>query len=139
MKTQRPALPRTVRLACAAWLAAAAAIAVFGVSFIASAATRSQDGPGLIGLGVLGLVLAAVGSWGALQLRRGRRSGRETLTSLGLILGVPLLFRGAWLAALGVALLACTFALWLPETVRYLRVTDPRPPRRGRGRNVRGR
>ncbi|CEA08943.1 hypothetical protein BN1051_02305 [Arthrobacter saudimassiliensis] len=131
MKAPRPPLPRTLRLACTGWLLSALLLGAVGISFILSA-RAGGDGPGLTSLGVLSLVLGLVAAWGAVQLRRGRRSGRETLTSLGVLLGVPLLFRGPSLAALGVLLLACAALLWLPESVRHLRTTDPRPPRRGR-------
>ncbi|MCC3290205.1 hypothetical protein [Arthrobacter sp. zg-Y1110] len=123
--------PRIIRAAAAAWLAAAALVATAGVSFIISARTQHQDSAALTLLGTLALVLAALSAYSVLRLRSGKRSARETLSSIGVIAGFPLLFRGPALVAVGLVLLACTALLWLPQSSRYFQLRDPRK-RKGR-------
>jgi len=119
-----------MRLATAAWLVAAVVLILAGGSFLFTAKTQRQDSQGLLTLGILGIALGAITAFYALRLRRGRRSSRETLTTLGLIAGVPLLFRGPSLMALGALLLACAVLLWLPQSTRFYSQTDPKVRRR---------
>lgn len=130
----RPPLPGIIRLASGAWLAAAALLATAGGSFMVSARTQHRDGAALLGLGVVVLALAVVIGFYVFRLRSGKRSGRETLTTLGLIAGIPLLFRGPALIAVGALLLACVLLLWLPQSSRFFQLMDPRPRRRLFGR-----
>lgn len=123
-------MPATMRLATAAWLVAAVVLILAGGSFLFTAQTQRQDSQGLLTLGILGIALGALTAFYALRLRRGKRSSRETLTTLGLIAGVPLLFRGPSLIALGALLLACAALLWLPRSTRFYATTDPRVRRR---------
>lgn len=123
-------MPGTMRLATAAWLVAAVVLILAGASFLFTAQTQRQDSQGLLTLGILGIALGALTAFYALRLRRGRRSSRETLTTLGLIAGVPLLFRGPSLMALGALLLACAVLLWLPQSTRFYGQTDPKVRRR---------
>ncbi|KPN21865.1 hypothetical protein AO716_02320 [Arthrobacter sp. Edens01] len=123
-------MPGTMRLATAAWSVAAVVLFLAGGSFLFTAQTQRQDSQGLLTLGILGIALGALTAFYALRLRRGRRSSRETLTTLGLIAGVPLLFRGPSLMALGALLLACAVLLWLPQSTRFYAQTDPKVRRR---------
>lgn len=123
-------MPGTMRLATAAWSVAAVVLFLAGGSFLFTAQTQRQDSQGLLTLGILGIALGALTAFYALRLRRGRRSSRETLTTLGLIAGVPLLFRGPSLMALGALLLACAVLLWLPQSSRFYAQTDPKVRRR---------
>ncbi|UWX96558.1 hypothetical protein N2K95_12985 [Arthrobacter zhaoxinii] len=118
--------PGIIRAAGAAWLVAALLVAVAGVSFIVSARTQHQDSAALTLLGILALVLAAVSAYSVLRLRSGKRSARETLSSIGVIAGFPFLFRGPALVAVGVVLLACTALLWLPQSNKYFQLRDPK-------------
>ncbi|MBF4993961.1 hypothetical protein ITX31_07535 [Arthrobacter gandavensis] len=131
MSKTHPPMPAAMRLATAAWLVAAVVLILAGGSFLFTAQTQRQDSQGLLTLGILGIALGALTAFYALRLRRGKRSSRETLTTLGLIAGVPLLFRGPSLMALGALLLACAVLLWLPQSSRFYAATDPRV-RRGR-------
>lgn len=134
-RSPRTPPPRVIRLAAAAWLVAAALLAAAGVSFVVSARTQHQDSAALTMLGILVLVLAAVSMYSVLRLRSGRRSARETLTSIGLIAGFPLLLRGPALIAVGMVLLACAAVLWLPDSNRFFRLRDPKKQvRKQRGR-----
>ncbi|MCC9203862.1 hypothetical protein [Arthrobacter sp. zg-Y769] len=123
--------PGIIRAAAAAWLVAAVLVATAGVSFIVSARTQHQDSTALTLLGALALVLAALSAYSVLRLRSGKRSARETLSSIGVIAGFPLLFRGPALVAVGLILLACTALLWLPQSNRFFQLRDPKK-RKGR-------
>lgn len=123
-------MPGSMRLAFLAWLVSAVVLALAGGSFLFTAQTQRQDSQGLLTLGVLGVALGVLTAFYALRLRHGKRSSRETLTTLGLIAGVPLLFRGPSLMALGVLLLACAALLWLPSSGRYFAARDPKAPKR---------
>ena len=101
-----------------------------GVSFIVSARTQHRDGAALTGLGLVVLAVSAVIAFYALQLRTGKRSGRETLTTVGMIVGIPLLFRGPALVAVGALLLMCVLLLWLPQSSRFFQERDPKARRR---------
>ncbi|MCC9144834.1 MULTISPECIES: hypothetical protein [unclassified Arthrobacter] len=125
--------PGIIRAAGAAWLVAGVLVATAGVSFIISARTQHQDSSALTLLGVLALVLAAVSAYSVVRLRSGKRSARETLSSIGIIAGFPFLFRGPALVSVGVVLLACTALLWLPQSNRYFQLRDPKKRRARRG------
>ncbi|MCQ1952524.1 MULTISPECIES: hypothetical protein [Arthrobacter] len=128
--------PGIIRAAAAAWLVAAVLVAVAGISFIVSARTQHQDSAALTMMGALALVLAALSAYSVLRLRAGKRSARETLSSIGVIAGFPLLFRGPALVAVGLVLLACTALLWLPQSSRYFQIRDPKK-RAAKGRRPR--
>ena len=125
-RSPRTPPPPIIRVAAAAWLLAAVLLATAGVSFVVSARTQHQDSTALTMLGILVLVLAAVSAYSVLRLRPGKRSARETLTSIGVIAGFPLLFRGPALVAVGLVLLACAAMLWMPESTRFFRLRDPK-------------
>ncbi len=126
--------PGIIRAAFAAWLAAAVLVALTGVSFITSAQTQHRDGAALTSLGVVALAVALVIAFYSLRLRTGKRSARETLTTVGMIVGIPLLFRGPALIALGGVLLLCVLLLWLPQSSRFFQERDPKARRRFIGR-----
>ncbi len=130
----RTPLPKIIRAAFGAWLAAAVLVAVAGISFITSAQTQHRDGAALTSLGLVTLAVAVVMGFYALRLRTGKRSARETLTTVGMILGIPLLFRGPALVALGAVLLLCVLLLWLPQSSRFFQERDPKARRRLLGR-----
>ena len=123
-----------MRAASAAWIAAAALVAVAGVSFLVSAATQHRDGAALTALAVLVLGVAVVIGFCVLRLRAGKRSARESLTTVGLIVGIPLLLRGPALIAVGFLLLVCVLMLWLPQSNRFFQERDPKSRRRLFGR-----
>jgi hypothetical protein len=123
-----------MRAASAAWLAAAALVAVAGVSFLVSAATQHRDGAALTALAVLVLAVSAVIALCVLRLRSGKRSARETLTTVGLIVGIPLLLRGPALIAVGSVLLLCVLLLWLPQSSRFFQEREPKARKRFFGR-----
>lgn len=123
-----------MRAASAAWLAAAGLVAVAGASFIVSAGTQHRDGAALTALGILVLAVSAVIGFCVLRLRAGKRSARETLTTVGVIVGVPLLFRGPALIAVGLVLLLCVLLLWLPQSSRFFQEREPKARRRFFGR-----
>ena len=133
-RSPRAPLPGIIRAASGAWLALAALVAAAGVSFMVSAQTQHRDGAALTGLGTVVLAVALVMAFYALRLKTGKRSGRETLTTVGLILGMPLLFRGPALVAAGAALLLCVLLLWLPQSSRFFQERDPKARRRFFGR-----
>ncbi|MET4058684.1 divalent metal cation (Fe/Co/Zn/Cd) transporter [Arthrobacter sp. UYP6] len=129
-RSPRAPLPTIIRAASAAWLAAGALVALAGISFIVSARTQHRDGAALTGLGLVVLAVSAVIAFYALRLRTGKRSGRETLTTVGMIVGIPLLFRGPALVAVGALLLMCVLLLWLPQSNRFFQERDPKARRR---------
>lgn len=118
-------VPPVIKAATVSWLVAASLLAIAGTSFVVSSRTQHQDGAGLLALGVLVLGLAAATAFCVLRMRAGKRSGRESLTTIGLI-GIPLLFRGPSLIAVGVVLLACVALLWLPGSMRFFQARDPK-------------
>ncbi|WP_312182236.1 hypothetical protein [Arthrobacter sp.] len=128
-KVQTP-MPGSMRLAFLAWLAAAAVLLLAGGSFLFTAQTQRQDSQGLLTLGVLGVALGLLTAFCTVRLRHGKRSSRETLTTLGLIAGVPLLFRGPTLMALGAFLLVCAALLWIPQSSRFFAAREPKVRRR---------
>jgi hypothetical protein len=115
-------LPGTLRLAVWWWAAvAAAAVVAGGASAANSGLASNAEHVGLLTLGVaLGLLGLLVG-WGTFQLARGKLAGRGLLTTFGLIGGVPLMFRGAWLVALALALLVGVLLLWLPASMDFFK------------------
>ncbi|MCC3265511.1 hypothetical protein [Arthrobacter gengyunqii] len=125
----RTPLPGIIRAAFAAWLAAAILVAVAGISFITSAQTQQRDGAALTSLGAVTLAVAFIIAFYALRLRTGKRSARETLTTVGMIAGIPLLFRGPALIAVGAVLLVCVLLLWLPQSSRFFQERDPKARR----------
>lgn len=115
-------------------MAAAFLVGAAGISFIVSARTQHQDAAALTGLGCVVLAVALLIAFTILRLRTGKRSARETLTTVGLIVGVPLLFRGPALIALASLLLLCVLILWLPQSSRFFQERDPKVRRRFFGR-----
>lgn len=125
----RPPLPGIIRAASAAWLAAAVLVAVAGASFLVSAGTQHRDGAALTALAVVVLAVSAVIAFCVVRLRAGKRSARETLTTVAALAGIPLLFRGPALVAVGVVLLLCVLLLWLPQSNRFFQQRDPKARR----------
>lgn len=129
MAASRP-IPRIVAASFWAWMAGAALLAVAAASLFVNSAASGVDKVGMPMLAGLCLVLGGLVAWWALRMRAGRRSAREMLTTLALIGGVPLLFRGVavlWLVS--AVLIAAAAVLWLPTANRFF---GPRRPAQNR-------
>lgn len=97
-------------------------------SFLLSAATQEIDRAGLIGLGAFLGALAVLQLVLALVLRRGKRSARELLTTIGLIVGVPILVRRTpGLSAVCVVMLVGVALMWLPPSAAWFQRISPKP------------
>jgi hypothetical protein len=115
-------LPGTLRAALLWW----AAMAVAALGFAAAAGGNAQvasdnDRLGLVALAAVLALLGVLVGYGAWQLSRGKLAGRGSLTTFGLIGGVPLLFRGPRLGVLAVGLLIGVLLLWLPPSLEYFK------------------
>ncbi|WP_026548980.1 hypothetical protein [Arthrobacter sp. Br18] len=134
MTGRRPPLPPkpfTLRAAVTVWLVVGVLLLIAGGTFLFSAAAQEQDRAGFLGLGIVLAVLAAVQLALLMRLRRGRRSARELLTTLGIIAGVPVLVRGTpGLSAIAVAMLVAVLLMWLPQSSDYFQLTEPKAKRK---------
>lgn len=129
MTASRP-IPRIVAASFWAWLAGAALLGVAAVTLFVNSAASGVDKVGMPMLAGLCLALGGLIAWWAVRLRSGRRSSREMLTTLALIGGVPLLFRGvAVLWVVSAVLIAAAAVLWLPSANRFF---GPRKTARAR-------
>ncbi|MHA7261926.1 hypothetical protein ACX80W_01850 [Arthrobacter sp. TMN-37] len=129
----RPRHPRTLRAASVLWLVAAALLLVAAGSFAGSAALPGSDGTALTGLAVVLGALAVLQLVLLLGLRRGRRSARELLSTVGIIAGLPVLVRGTpGLSVVAVVMLVAVVLMWLPASSAYFRVTDPKARKKRR-------
>lgn len=134
-------LPVTLRVAVWWWGAAAVVVAAFGIASLAGSDPVGGERLGLVSLAILLLGLATVIAVGAWQLARGRLGGRGTLTTFGVMAGVPMLVSGGLrLTAVGVALLVGVVPLWLPPSLRFFKEqsraarADRRAARKAAGR-----
>ncbi|MHA7141472.1 hypothetical protein ACX80T_08050 [Arthrobacter sp. Sr33] len=123
-----PPLPWTLKLGLVVWLVVGALFLVAASSFLGSAQLQEQDRAGLVGLGVVLGVLALVQFFLVFLLRRGRRSARELLTTIGIIVGLPVLLRGTpGLSVVSVVMLLAIVPLWLPPSSAWLQTIDSKP------------
>ncbi|WP_459333944.1 hypothetical protein [Arthrobacter sp. Hz1] len=123
-----PPLPWTLRLGIAVWLVVGTLFLVASGSFLVSARLQEQDRAGLMGLGVVMGVLALLQFFLVFRLRRGKRSARELLTSMGIIVGLPVLLRGTpGLSVVAVVMLVAIVPLWLPPSGAWLQAVDAKP------------
>ncbi|MBG6189279.1 membrane protease YdiL (CAAX protease family) [Arthrobacter sp. CAN_A212] len=127
-RVARPPLPWTLKLAVIVWLVVAVLFLVAAGSFLGSAQLQDQDRAGLVGLGVVLGVLALLQFFLVFRLRRGRRSARELLTTIGIIVGLPVLLRGTpGLSVVAVVMLLAIVPLWLPPSAEWFATVDPKP------------
>ncbi|THJ66478.1 hypothetical protein E8P82_08445 [Arthrobacter echini] len=128
-----PPRPFTLRAALAVWLVIAVLLLVAAATFISSAALQNLDRAGSIGLGSLFGVVAILQLVLLLPLRRGRRSAREMLSTIGILLGVPILVRGTpGLSLIAGAMLLAVLLMWLPQSSDYFQLTQPKAKRKFR-------
>ncbi|KNC17357.1 hypothetical protein AC792_14170, partial [Arthrobacter sp. RIT-PI-e] len=133
-----PPRPFTLRAALVLWLVIGVLLGVAAATFATSAAFQDFERAGFIGLGVLLGALAVLTLALLLPLRRGVRSARELLTTVGVIAGVPVLVRGTpGLSVLAVGMLVAVLLMWLPQSSGPFPPPSPearrrlRPPRAG--------
>ncbi|MHA7188916.1 hypothetical protein ACX80N_01320 [Arthrobacter sp. MDT2-16] len=128
-----PPRPFTLRAAIVLWLAVALLLLVAAGTFITSAAVQDLDRAGFIGLGALFGALAVLQLLLLLPLRRGRRSAREVLSTIGIIVGVPIIVRGTpGLSLIAGAMLVAMLLMWLPQSSDYFQLTEPKARKRFR-------
>lgn len=126
-------LPLTVRAAIALWLVVSVLLLVAAGSFAVSSAVQQMDRTGLFGLAGLLAALAVFQLFLVLRLRRGHRSARELLTTVAIIVGIPILVRGVpGLSVVTVVMLLSAGLLWLPQSNAYFQLTEPRERKRFR-------
>lgn len=117
-----PRLPGVIRAAVGWWAAAALVCAAFSVAaFLNSDFAGTLSPVGFIAIGILLAVLAIVILIGTWRLWRGQLYGRTMLVTLGLIGGLPALFRGPRLLPVGVALLVGVVLLYLPAARKFFK------------------
>ncbi|MEC5199039.1 zinc transporter ZupT [Arthrobacter sp. PL16] len=122
-----PRRPFTLRAAIILWLVVSVLLAVAAGTFVASAAAQNLERAGLIGLGALFGGLAALQLLLLLPLRRGRRGARELLSTIGIIVGVPIIVRGTpGLSLIAGAMLVAVLLMWLPQSSDYFQLTHPK-------------
>jgi hypothetical protein len=132
-KDALPPRPFPLRAAIALWLVVAVLLLVAAGTFITSAAVQDLDRAGFIGLGTLLGALAILQLLLLLPLRRGRRSARELLSTIGIIAGVPVVVRGTpGLSLIAVGMLVAVLLLWLPQSSAFFQQTQPKARKRFR-------
>lgn len=101
---------------------------IAAVSFLLSAASQEIDRAGLVGLGLLLGAIAVVQLVLVLGLRRGKRGARELLTTIGIIVGVPILVRRTpGLSVVCVVMLLGVVLMWLPTSTAWFQRISPKP------------
>ncbi|PVE15053.1 hypothetical protein [Arthrobacter sp. Bz4] len=127
-RTPLPARPATLNVAVVVWLVVAALFLVAAASFIGNAQLQEQDRTGLLGLGAILGALGLLQLFLVFRLRRGKRSARELLTTIGIIVGLPVLLRGTpGLSVVSVVMLLAIVPLWLPPTSAWFQKIDAKP------------
>ncbi len=133
MANPLPPRPFTLRAAIILWLVISVLLLIAAGTFITGAAIRDLDRAGLIGLGVLLGALAILQLLLLLPLRRGRRSARELLSTIGIIAGLPIIVRGTpGLSLIAGAMLVAVLLMWLPQSSDYFQLTQPKAKKRFR-------
>ena len=126
-----PPRPFTLRAAVVLWLVIAVLLLVAAGTFLASSSARDGVSAGFIGLGALFGALAVLQLLLLLPLRRGRRSARELLSTIGIIAGVPIVVRGTpGLSLIAGAMLVAVLLMWLPQSSDYFQLTQPKAKKR---------
>lgn len=130
-RQSRPALPPrplSIRVAIAVWVLVSILFLIAAGSFIVSATLQEIDRAGLIGLGVLTAAIAVVQLVLVLGLARGKRSARELLTTIAILVGVPILVRRTpGLSVICVVMLLSTALMWLPASHAWFQRINPKP------------
>ncbi|WP_026529386.1 hypothetical protein [Haematomicrobium sanguinis] len=127
--------PGTIHFSRFIWSAVVIALLAFGIAFIVGGIQRTspEQSVGLIPLGSLVGGLGLVVGFFLLLMLRGRRAGREMLTTLAIVAGIPMLIRGIpGLSVVAVCMLLAAAALWAPASRAYFKKWDPKPPRKRR-------
>ncbi len=132
-KDTLPPRPFTLRAALVLWLVIAVLLLVAAVAFVTSAAIQDLERAGSIGLGALFGAIAVLLLLLLLPLRRGRRSARELLSTVGIIVGVPIIVRGTpGLSLIAGAMLIAVLLMWLPQSSDFFQLTQPKARKRFR-------
>lgn len=114
--------PRSLTLAVWWWGAAAAVVAVAAVAaWLGAEELAGLPAPLAASLAAVLTALALVLGWGTLRLGLGHLAGRLTLSTLGLIAGLPALFKGGRLLVVGAVLLIGVVLLYLPDTRAFFK------------------
>ncbi|NJC23227.1 magnesium-transporting ATPase (P-type) [Arthrobacter pigmenti] len=123
-----PPRPLTIRVAIAMWALVSVLFLIAAVSFLVSATLQEIDRAGLIGLGVLMAGIAVIQLVLVLGLMRGRRGARELLTTIGFIVGVPIIVRRTpGLSVICVVMLLSIVLMWLPTSSAWFQKIHPKP------------
>lgn len=127
----RPALPPrplTIKGAIALWVLVSVLFLIAAASFVISAMIQEIDRAGLIGLGILMAGIAVVQLVLVLGLMRGKRGARELLTTIGLIVGVPILVRRTpGLSVICAVMLLSIVFMWIPTSSAWIQKIHPKP------------
>lgn len=127
-RPQLPPRPFTIRAAVAVEALVSLLFLIAAVSFLLSAASQEIDRAGLVGLGLLLGAIAVVQLVLVLGLRRGKRGARELLTTIGIIVGVPILVRRTpGLSVVCVVMLLGVVLMWLPTSTAWFQRISPKP------------
>lgn len=131
VRKPRPALPRrplTIRLAVAVEALVGVLFLIAAASFLVSASAQEIDRTGLIGLGILLAALGVIQLVLVLVLLRGKRGARELLTTIALIVGLPILVRRTpGLSVVSVVMLIGAALMWLPASTAWFQRISPKP------------
>ncbi|GAB3531079.1 hypothetical protein GCM10027403_00910 [Arthrobacter tecti] len=123
-----PPRPLTIRVAIAMWALVSVLFLIAAVSFLVSATLQEIDRAGLIGLGILMAGIAVIQLVLVLGLMRGRRGARELLTTIGFIVGVPIIVRRTpGLSVICVVMLLSIVLMWLPTSSAWFQKIHPKP------------
>lgn len=123
-----PPKPLTMRAAIAVEVLVSVLFLIAGGSFLISAGAQEIDRAGLIGLGVLLGALAVIQLALVLGLRRGKRGARELLTTIGFVVGIPILVRRTpGLSVVSAVMLLGVLLMWVPTSTAWFQQISPRP------------
>ena len=123
-----PPKPLTIRAAIAVEVLVSVLFLIAGGSFLISAGAQEIDRAGLIGLGVLLGALAVIQLVLVLGLRRGKRGARELLTTIGFVVGIPILVRRTpGLSVVSAVMLLGVLLMWVPTSTAWFQQISPRP------------
>ncbi|MFP5315428.1 MAG: hypothetical protein ACLGHS_08645 [Actinomycetes bacterium] len=124
-----PPKPLTIRAAIAVEVLVSVLFLIAGGSFLISAGAQEIDRAGLIGLGALLLgALAVIQLVLVFGLRRGKRGARELLTTIGFVVGIPILVRRTpGLSVVSAVMLLGVLLMWVPTSTAWFQQISPRP------------
>lgn len=123
-----PPRPLTIRAAIAVGALVGLLFLIAAGSFLLSAASQEIDRTGLIGLGALLGTIGVIQLVLVLGLRRGKRGARELLTTIAIIVGVPILVRRTpGLSVVSAVMLIGVVLMWLPTSTAWFQRISPKP------------